>query len=527
MASNKTVVILAPNGRRQTVKVSPNTTILQIIEEVCTKQGLKSEEFDLRHHKNVMDINATMGFSGLPNNAQLDLIPSTKPRVETDVTIGLQLENGNRLLGTFKPNTSIYDVLLKLSPEDLNPDKNTVIIYMRRELYGIDLLKKTDLKSLGLTSGRAMFRLIHKKPEELKVQANISAPIPAKPVEEKPYMRKFQAVESPPSKPYPSNQTNKPTNVHENVAKKPCVEENVPPPQQQNLKKTNMVDLIKNEKKKQDQNVNQKYKETTLNQQKPKTINIKDNKEEEEFMFLGDRNAMLFSLETAQNVRTEDLPDDFFELTIEDAKKLFRDIKKRRMELENSPLMTSALRNLEESKRQLNVMNRYKKTIIRVQFPDRAVLQGTFLITEDIKCVMEFVRSYLENKNLDFYLYTTPPKSVLKTESVLFEIGCVPGALLYFGVKSNDANEGRSQYLRKELCDKFTTSSVASMAAAKMRKEARRWDFPDEADDISITPDDVNVGASTSNNGNYVDYDKPSTSQNETAPKLPKWFKNQ
>lgn len=30
MASNKSVVVLTPNGRRQTVKVTPNTTILHV-----------------------------------------------------------------------------------------------------------------------------------------------------------------------------------------------------------------------------------------------------------------------------------------------------------------------------------------------------------------------------------------------------------------------------------------------------------------------------------------------------------------
>lgn len=31
MASNKSVTVLAPNGRRQNVKITPNTTILQVI----------------------------------------------------------------------------------------------------------------------------------------------------------------------------------------------------------------------------------------------------------------------------------------------------------------------------------------------------------------------------------------------------------------------------------------------------------------------------------------------------------------
>lgn len=40
-------------------------------------------------------------------------------------------------------------------------------------------------------------QIIIRSPEELKTQANISAPLPSKPTEEKPYVRKLQRVESP------------------------------------------------------------------------------------------------------------------------------------------------------------------------------------------------------------------------------------------------------------------------------------------------------------------------------------------
>lgn len=40
-----------------------------------------------------------------------------------------------------------------------------------------------------------MIRVLNRDPELLKQQANVSAPLPTKPVEEKPYVRKFQPVE--------------------------------------------------------------------------------------------------------------------------------------------------------------------------------------------------------------------------------------------------------------------------------------------------------------------------------------------
>lgn len=121
-------------------------------------------------------------------------------------------------------------------------------------------------------------------------------------------------------------------------------------------------------------------------------------------MQLGSRNAILFSLETAQAVPSEDLPEDFFELTLDDAKRILRDVRRARRDMENMPMLTSNLRNLEESKKQLRQLNKYKKSIIRIQFPDRNVLQGTFLPTDTIEDVHEFVREFLDNKRLDFYI---------------------------------------------------------------------------------------------------------------------------
>ena len=81
-----------------------------------------------------------------------------KAREESNVTLGLQLESGDRLTGTFQPTVSLWDVLQQLCPEESNPDSNPVIIYMRREVCGKQHLAETTLRSLGLTSGRAMLR---------------------------------------------------------------------------------------------------------------------------------------------------------------------------------------------------------------------------------------------------------------------------------------------------------------------------------------------------------------------------------
>lgn len=42
------IIVLLPGGRRQTVKVDHNTTILEVLENVCQKANLSSEDYDLK-----------------------------------------------------------------------------------------------------------------------------------------------------------------------------------------------------------------------------------------------------------------------------------------------------------------------------------------------------------------------------------------------------------------------------------------------------------------------------------------------
>lgn len=62
------------------------------------------------------------------------------------------------------------------------------------------------------------------------------------------------------------------------------------------------------------------------------------------------------------------------------------------------------MRELDEAKKTLHKLTRYKDTVIRVQFPDRLVLQGTFAAVDTVRAVMDFVREYIVDPNLDFVL---------------------------------------------------------------------------------------------------------------------------
>lgn len=51
-------------------------------------------------------------YANLPNNCKLELIKAEKSRVEQEVVIALQLENGERLQGSFLPTITLWDLLL-------------------------------------------------------------------------------------------------------------------------------------------------------------------------------------------------------------------------------------------------------------------------------------------------------------------------------------------------------------------------------------------------------------------------------
>jgi tether containing UBX domain for GLUT4 len=166
------------------------------LEFVCSKHpDFAVDQHELRHHNKVLDVSVPFRFSGLPNNAQLEMVQAQVARKTEPALIGLNLESGERVTGTFSPGQTLQEVIDALVPEKL---ANPVVIYMRKEVFGEEL-GSTTLKMCGITSGRAMMRLVDRKPEELKQQANVSVTILPKPPKEEPERpRQRQSLEPEP-----------------------------------------------------------------------------------------------------------------------------------------------------------------------------------------------------------------------------------------------------------------------------------------------------------------------------------------
>lgn len=121
-------------------------------------------------------------------------------------------------------------------------------------------------------------------------------------------------------------------------------------------------------------------------------------------MQLGERNAVLFTQDAAKVASLSDLPDSFFDLNVNDIKLLIKGLRTQSEGTVEQPLLTAKLREMEDEQKQLLMLNKYKTVIIRIQFPNRYVLQGTFTPYETIGTITEFVREYLGNPDIDFYL---------------------------------------------------------------------------------------------------------------------------
>ncbi|XP_071442453.1 tether containing UBX domain for GLUT4 [Hetaerina americana] len=503
MASHKSITVLTPNGRRQAVPVTPNTTLLQVLEQACSKHGFNPHEFDLRHHNKIMDVDNVIRFTGLPNNALLEMVPTKKIRKDSEVILGVQIETGERFTGSFMPTDTLLAVLNKLCPDEVSKEGNPVVIYMRTEVSGQSLLQHTNLRSLGITGGRAMLRFIHRSPESLRTQANVSTPLP-RPVSK----HKIDFEEE--KKSEGSGTVDKHNDVKEVIPKvtlprdaeaeaistkePPAIQEPSPKEDQEEKEQEieKMDEEVVPEKKEEAPGVlppvESKVETISTNEEEPMDTTDSKKKDvqiasgsmqetppvEEEIKLLpGDRSGCVFSMNrplcSSAKGMDHDLPDDFFQVTLEDARVMLRDLKRRREELEDAPLLTSAARRQNEA--HFLVM----PCVIRIMFPNRTVLQGCFVGGETVKDIKSFVSENLEESSRPFHLYLAPPKVVLKPECLLYEVDGFPAVLLYFAYDMADSSTDdnvtslKDEYLQSSVLTNLISQECANRVAHRAR----------------------------------------------------------
>ncbi|XP_060867673.1 tether containing UBX domain for GLUT4 [Metopolophium dirhodum] len=496
MATN--LVVLGENAARINVKVNPNMTVLKVIELACTKIKANSNDFDLKYHNKILDTTSLIRFTNIANNALLELVPVTKSRQNSSVGVWLQIEDGSRLSGEFSSSQNLWEIIQILLKDNFSNYESPAIIYTRMEIIGKEQLQQKTLKDIGLVSGKALLRLLNKK--ESEDQAHVYVPAARKP----------KLEESPRVLGHKETNTNELSSVESAkvVATNPQESMDIEPNSDiaEESETINMSTCQKNFDN-DPKALDNKKKPTLTNED---LINFKKS-----ISYLDERDTLLFDITDGTSVLYQDEGDDFFKPTIKDITLVLRDLKNSRAQFEDGQLCTSAMRELEKAQNQLNLLHKYKKCIIRIHFPNRLVLQTIFKSTETVLDIINFIRKYLIDESLDFCLFTTPPKTILKPEDTLLESGCVPSAMIHFSCNLE------IDQLKPELKHKIVSGCQASIAAYLVRKErisnsSNNETLYDEQPGTSKQLDNQNIKTPVF------------TQQNKTkanSGKTPKWFK--
>ncbi|XP_060027718.1 tether containing UBX domain for GLUT4 isoform X1 [Erinaceus europaeus] len=480
------VSVLAPNGRRHTVKVTPSTVLLQVLEDTCRWQGFNPSEYDLKFQRNVLDLSLQWRFANLPNNAKLEMVPASRCREGPNnvVRIALQLDDGSRLQDTFCSGQTLWELLSHFAQtrERLEQACGTspVCVYMRDEVSGRAALQSTTLQSLGLTGGSAIIRFAMKCCDPVSLSESGGKP-PGSPVSS---LSADQASCSPllplssadlsqgdigqEEEVGPAGSPNTSDAQAKQLPTEPAPATFVPfsggghrlggPPGSVRPAVSSSAKLPKSFC-------------SLGGPSKPKKLKPgQEPSREPEQPVERDPVVCHPDLEELLQAWPAELPDEFFEVTVDDVRQRLAQLKSERKRLEEAPLVTKAFRETQMKEK----LERYPKVALRVLFPDRYILQGFFRPSETVGDLRDFVRSHLGNPMLPFYLFIAPPKTVLEDHSLtLFQANLFPAALVHFG-----AEEPASLYLEPRLLEHTVSPSVADMLVARYMSRAARPEPP-------------------------------------------------
>jgi len=552
------LTIILPTKHRISVKVSSKETLIrQVLEDACEKKKLDPDAHRLQRNNKVLDNSLSIRYANIPNLGELELVEIDKKLLEKDnckpIKLAIQPEGGARIVTEFSSDTPLSDIIESIETKGHDGKKKSVgevpvVVYMRKEITGDDL-GQTTLKSLGLTGGMsAALRYFYKPPEVLHGQASVFTPAAVSSIktEEKLHrpMRKNNEVTLSDILPKHTEQQSSTSEADKPESYKYTNSE---------VTKTTLKDSKSNHdssydeaKSQSSQNFNESSNVIMNNEDAdnpkekvpiPEIIHYLDS-------FIPDadkkqRNSIIFRMEDRVSMRDLDdnISDDFFELNIKDIKLLHAENVKNVKEIEEgAQLLTRQLRESQAEGNKLMLMNKYKKCIIRIQFPppDRLVLQGTFTVTETIEDVITFVLNFIQDSDSPVHLFTTPPKNILNSKASLIDENCFPSAILHFGQEKKEADNNQDvteiRYLKPELLTLLSNSTGVerSLVDCGIRKKVKEPSSVFQTNTGKASSNTItNVQSTSTKNGSGIKRNGSENSNHSLTPgsKVPKWFK--
>ncbi|XP_029783632.1 tether containing UBX domain for GLUT4 isoform X2 [Suricata suricatta] len=373
------------------------------------------------------------------------MVPVSRSREgpENTVRIALQLDDGSRLQDTFCSGQTLWELLSHFAQTreclEQQSEASPVCVYMRNEVTGRASLQSTTLKSLGLTGGSAIIRFSAKR---CRQEPGVSGT-------------------KTPGSPTSSLSTDQPTGA-------PLLPQNSVGLSQGDVSHQDEVGT--SGASRTDAQAKQILKEpsptpfvpfsgggqrlggssgsgrsmTSPSAKLPKSFSSPGGPSKPKKSRPGqeprsepeppvDRDPVVCHPDLGELLQAwpAELPDEFFEVTVDDVRRRLAQLKSERKRLEEAPLVTKAFREAQMREK----LERYPKVVLRVLFPDRYILQGFFRPNETVGDLRDFVRSHLGNPELPFYLFITPPKTVLDDHTLtLFQADSAWWALPFAGV---------------------------------------------------------------------------------------------
>ncbi|XP_064890291.1 tether containing UBX domain for GLUT4 isoform X1 [Columba livia] len=485
------VSVLAPSGRRVTVRVGPGTVLLQVPEEhvgslvaveVCqTAQQCQAGDGASLRESGHRQHGAKSAFGNRRAQRAAGESGARTAYPWWEVRIALQLDNGSRLQDTFFCQQTLWELLSRFAEirqfMEQHGEFSPVCVYMRDEISGKAALEKTTLRSLGLTGGSAIIRVVMKKcPSPGGEEAAGAAEQRDEPAASRGPAEGAADVPLPPANAFPQDSGHGDVAVslnsctdEQDLAKKSHggLEELRPSSRPesapfipfsgdgQRLGSSAVADGLDTPSSKLP---------TTFSSpggpSKPKkSKNSQELQKEQEQLV--EREPLVCHPDLLEPLPAgpEELPDEFFEVTVDDVRKRLAQLQSERQRLEEAPLMTKSWREAQLKEK----LERYPKVVLRVHFPDRHVLQGFFRPSETVGVLRDFVRAHLADADLPFYLFIAPPRVILNNESLtLFEAKLFPTAVVHFG-----SEQCRDCYLKSDLLSSAVSPSAADLLAAR------------------------------------------------------------
>lgn len=481
----------------------------------------------------------TFRFANLSNNTCLELKRLLAPRTQTNVSVAVQSESGQRTTGLFMPNTSLYQVIAETSGlPAAKKGQQVVCLFTRKEIVGEENLKTTTLKSLGLTSGSVVLRILVRDEsvlggqafvEDLRLKKDAGKTKTAEKVVadvKQNVTKSFKSLKKMVSSAFESS--DKP-DESSNAGKKTTTDvggrrlgsaADQPSSSESSLASTSTKNTQPSpavESKASTSKEKQHESKSGTSRQISQEITTQSSGQ---INFLGEREALVFKQSDIPKMRSLPDSDEFFEVTKEDVMIMYQDLKDQIRQMQERPLETSQLRARKDAQQ----AKKYSKTVLRICFPhDGLFIQANFSPEESIADVAQFIRQFLVDSKMDFYLFTTPPKVVLENKQTLHSQKLVPAAIIHFG------DNTQSKVLKQELNSKVTPFDAIIKATSELRAQIAQSAISVEGQNAQADTSSTSVArqvTATATDDNNTDSLNSSGPKVQTSDqKVPKWFK--